>query len=315
MARIDLGLPSYDSLFSTEKERNSQDTEIIQDLNVGDIKEFKNHPFHVSLDEDMVKLIESIEANGQLMPVLVRPSNDGYEMISGHRRKFAMEKLGLKKIKAVVKNLDDDQATILMIDSNVQREHILPTEKGFAYRMRLEAMNHQGKALLENSASSQVGTKYTKQRSDALLAEIVGESRNQIQRYIRLTHLIEPFQRMVDGLYETGMKIALNPAVEISFLKKEEQYDLLNCIEEYMATPSLMQAQKFKNASKLGTLNIDYMRGVLSVEKPNQVEKDYVKWSKYDKYFPKNYTQDQKDKIVDQLLSSWSKRREKGQER
>lgn len=315
MTRIDLGLPSYDSLFSTEKERNTQDTEIIQDLNVGDIKEFKNHPFHVSLDEDMAKLIESIEANGQLMPVLVRPSNDGYEMISGHRRKFAMEKLGLKKIKAVVKNLDDDQATILMIDSNVQREHISNMERAFAYKMRLEAMKHQGKALMVDETCAQVEYKSKGKKSIEVLAELVGVNRNQIQRYIRLTHLIEPFQRMVDGLYETGMKIALNPAVEISFLKKEEQYDLLNCIEEYMATPSLMQAQKFKNASKMGILNIDYMRGVLSVEKPNQVEKDYVKWSKYDKYFPKNYTQDQKDKIVDQLLNSWSKRREKGQER
>ncbi len=313
MSKLDLGLPGYQSMFESTEKANSEQTETIQDIEIDAISDFKDHPFHINMDEDMIKLIESIEVNGQLMPVLVRPSKNGYEMISGHRRKYAMQKLGYKKVKAVVKNLNDDEATILMVDSNIQREHISLTEKGYAYKMRLDAMNHQGKALLEasTSSSSQVGTKYNKQRSDALLAEIVGESRNQIQRYIRLTHLIEPLQQMVDGVHPDGYKMAFNPAVEISFLTKEEQYDLLACIEELVATPSLVQAQHFKAASKEGTLSIDYIRGALSVEKPNQSERSYVKWSKYDKYFPKSYTSEQKDRVVEELLTSWARKRQK----
>ena len=313
MSKLDLGLPGYQSMFESTEKADSEQTETIQDIELDAISDFKDHPFHINLDEDMVKLIESIEVNGQLMPVLVRPSKNGYEMISGHRRKYAMQKLGYQKVKAIVKNLNDDEATILMVDSNIQREHISLTEKGYAYKMRLDAMNHQGKALLEasTSSSSQVGTKYNKQRSDALLAEIVGESRNQIQRYIRLTHLIGPLQQMVDGVHPDGYKMAFNPAVEISFLTKEEQYDLLACIEELVATPSLVQAQRFKAASKEGTLSIDYIRGALSVEKPNQSERSYVKWSKYDKYFPKSYTNEQKDRVVEELLTSWARKRQK----
>lgn len=313
MSKLDLGLPGYQSMFESTEKADSEQTETIQDIELDAISDFKDHPFHINLDEDMVKLIESIEVNGQLMPVLVRPSKNGYEMISGHRRKYAMEKLGYQKVKAIVKNLNDDEATILMVDSNIQREHISLTEKGYAYKMRLDAMNHQGKALLEASisTSSQVGTKYNKQRADALLSEIVGESRNQIQRYIRLTNLIEPLQQMVDGVHPDGYKMAFNPAVEISFLTKEEQYDLLACIEELVATPSLVQAQHFKAASKEGTLSIDYIRGALSVEKPNQSERSYVKWSKYDKYFPKSYTNEQKDRVVEELLTSWARKRQK----
>lgn len=229
MSKLDLGLPGYQSMFESTEKNGNEKTETIQDIELEAISDFKDHPFHINLDEDMVKLIESIEVNGQLMPVLVRPSKNGYEMISGHRHKYAMQKLGYQKVKAIVKNLNDDEATILMVDSNIQREHISLTEKGYAYKMRLNAMNHQGKALLEASisTSSQVGTKYNKQRADALLSEIVGESQNQIQRYIRLTYLIEPLQQMVDGVHPDGYKMAFNPAVEISFLTKEEQYDLL----------------------------------------------------------------------------------------
>lgn len=311
MSKLDLGLPGYQSMFESTEKANSEQTETIQDIELDAISDFKDHPFHINLDEDMVKLIESIEVNGQLMPVLVRPSKNGYEMISGHRRKYAMQKLGYQKVKAIVKNLNDDEATILMVDSNIQREHISMMEKAFAYKMRLEAMKHQGKAMMIDETCAQVEYKSKGKKSIEILAEMVGVNRNQIQRYIRLTHLIEPLQQMVDGVHPDGYKMAFNPAVEISFLTKEEQYDLLACIEELVATPSLVQAQRFKAASKEGTLSIDYIRGALSVEKPNQSERSYVKWSKYDKYFPKSYTNEQKDRVVEELLTSWARKRQK----
>lgn len=311
MSKLDLGLPGYQSMFESTEKSDTEKTETIQDIEIGTISDFKDHPFHINLDEDMVKLIESIEVNGQLMPVLVRPSKNGYEMISGHRRKYAMEKLGYQKVKAIVKNLNDDEATILMVDSNIQREHISMMEKAFAYKMRLEAMKHQGKAMMIDETCAQVEYKSKGKKSIEILAEMVGVNRNQIQRYIRLTHLIEPLQQMVDGVHPDGYKMAFNPAVEISFLTKEEQYDLLACIEELVATPSLVQAQRFKAASKEGTLSIDYIRGALSVEKPNQSERSYVKWSKYDKYFPKSYTSEQKDRVVEELLTSWARKRQK----
>lgn len=311
MSKLDLGLPGYQSMFESTEKADSEQTETIQDIEIDTISDFKDHPFHINMDEDMVKLIESIEVNGQLMPVLVRPSKNGYEMISGHRRKYAMQKLGYQKVKAIVKNLNDDEATILMVDSNIQREHISMMEKAFAYKMRLEAMKHQGKAMMIDETCAQVEYKSKGKKSIEILAEMVGVNRNQIQRYIRLTHLIEPLQQMVDGVHPDGYKMAFNPAVEISFLTKEEQYDLLACIEELVATPSLVQAQRFKAASKEGTLSIDYIRGALSVEKPNQSERSYVKWSKYDKYFPKSYTNEQKDRVVEELLTSWARKRQK----
>lgn len=311
MSKLDLGLPGYQSMFESTEKANSEQTETIQDIEIDAISDFKDHPFHINMDEDMIKLIESIEVNGQLMPVLVRPSKNGYEMISGHRRKYAMEKLGYQKVKAIVKNLNDDEATILMVDSNIQREHISMMEKAFAYKMRLEAMKHQGKAMMIDETCAQVEYKSKGKKSIEILAEMVGVNRNQIQRYIRLTHLIEPLQQMVDGVHPDGYKMAFNPAVEISFLTKEEQYDLLACIEELVATPSLVQAQHFKAASKEGTLSIGYIRGALSVEKPNQSERSYVKWSKYDKYFPKSYTSEQKDRVVEELLTSWARKRQK----
>ena len=311
MSKLDLGLPGYQSMFESTEKADSEQTETFQNIEIDTISDFKDHPFHINMDEDMVKLIESIEVNGQLMPVLVRPSKNGYEMISGHRRKYAMQKLGYQKVKAIVKNLNDDEATILMVDSNIQREHISMMEKAFAYKMRLEAMKHQGKAMMIDETCAQVEYKSKGKKSIEILAEMVGVNRNQIQRYIRLTHLIEPLQQMVDGVHPDGYKMAFNPAVEISFLTKEEQYDLLACIEELVATPSLVQAQRFKAASKEGTLSIDYIRGALSVEKPNQSERSYVKWSKYDKYFPKSYTNEQKDRVVEELLTSWTRKRQK----
>ena len=254
MPKLDLGLPTYDSLFSTEEERQDASAEKVTTIPIDKITDFKAHPFHVAMDEDMAKLIDSIKENDMLMPALVRPKSDGtYEMISGHRRKFALSQLGRKEINVIVRNLDDDQATILMVDSNIQRENIYPSERGYAYKMRLEAMKHQGKSVkefngdigtvYEKTTSCQVGTKL---RSDVALADTTEFSARQVQRFIRLTYLVEPLQKMVDGRHENEIKIAFNPAVELSYLTESEQYDLANAIVENQRTPSLAQCQEFK---------------------------------------------------------------------
>ena len=250
MAKLDLGLPSYDSLFSTEEERQEANLEKIVSIPIDKISDFKDHPFHVTMDEDMLKLIDSIKENGILIPALVRPKADGtYEMISGHRRKYAMSHIGLKEMKVIVRDLDDDQATILMVDSNIQRENIYPSERGYAYKMRLEAMVHQGKKVDINTDN--ITIKYDKtsrqvgERSWSVseLAEQVNESERQVQRFIRLTYLIEPLQEMVDGRHESEIRIAFNPAVELSFLTESEQYDLADAIVDNQRTPSLAQCQ------------------------------------------------------------------------
>ena len=229
LPKLDLGLPSYDSLFSTEEERQEANSEKVMTIPIDKITDFKEHPFHVTMDEDMAKLIDSIKENDMLMPALVRPKKDGtYEMISGHRRKFALSQLGRKEMNVIIRDLDDDQATILMVDSNIQRENIYPSERGYAYKMRLEAMKHQGKRVDINvddvpveyskSTSTQVEQKSKNKYSVELLGEQLGLDRNQIRRFIRLTYLIEPLQEMVDGRHENEIKIAFNPAVELSYL-------------------------------------------------------------------------------------------------
>ena len=232
-------------------------------------------------------------------------------MVSGHRRKFAMEQLGKIEIDAIVRDLDDDQATIIMVDSNIQRENILPSERGFAYRMKLEAMKRQGKR--NDLTSSQVGTKLI--RADALLAEQVGESRNQIQRYIRLTYLVKPLRDMVDGVSEDGFKIAMNPAYELSFLTAKEQNDLVQCIYDTLATPSLAQSQELKRLSQSEKLDIDKMMDMLLTDKPNQKEKLSLKMEEINKYFPKSYTPKQKKDLIIKLLGDWAKKKEKSMER
>lgn len=313
MRKIDLGLPTYEeSLFSTEEQRQEAKLEKVMKIPIDEIHAFKNHPFHVRQDEEMQKLIDSVHENGILMPVLVRPDKDGngYEMISGHRRKFALEFNGAKEIDAIVRNLDDDQATIIMVDSNIQRENILPTERGFAYRMKLEAMKHQGKRV--DLTSTQVGQKLGKYSVEEL-AEQVGESRNQIQRYIRLTYLVKPLRDMVDGIHEDGFTIALNPAYELSFLTTKEQNELVNVIENTLATPSLAQSQEMKRKSQEGILSPDIMMDMLLAEKPNQKEKLSFKMEEINKYFPRSYTPNQKKELIIKLLGEWQKKKEKAQ--
>ncbi|WP_302318025.1 ParB/RepB/Spo0J family partition protein [Holdemanella biformis] len=323
LPKLDLGLPSYDSLFSTEEERQEANTEKVMTIPINKIKDFEGHPFHVTMDEDMAKLIDSIKENDMLMPALVRPKLDGtYEMISGHRRKFAMSQLGKTEMNVIIRDLDDDQATILMVDSNIQRENIYPSERGYAYKMRLEAMKHQGKSVKEfhgdvgtvydKSTSCQVGTKL---RSDVALADTTEFSARQIQRFIRLTYLIEPLQEMVDGRNENEIKIAFNPAVELSYLTESEQFDLVNAIIENQRTPSLAQCQEFKRLSHDGELTADFIEDTLSEEKPNQREKLSFQMKEIDKYFPKEYTPGKKRDLIIHLLESWAKKRSREQER
>ena len=323
LPKIDLGLPSYDSLFSTEEERQEANTEKVMTIPINKIKDFEGHPFHVTMDEDMAKLIDSIKENDMLMPALVRPKPDGtYEMISGHRRKFAMSQLGRTEMNVIIRDLDDDQATILMVDSNIQRENIYPSERGYAYKMRLEAMKHQGKKVdinvddvhveYDKTTSNQVGWK---SESAAKLGEQVGVSMNQIRRFIRLTYLIEPLQEMVDGLNENEIKIAFNPAVELSYLTESEQFDLVNAIIENQRTPSLAQCQEFKRLSHDGELTADFIEDTLSEEKPNQREKLSFQMKEIDKYFPKDYKPGKKKDLMIHLLDNWAKKKSREQER
>lgn len=303
---------SLDDLFTTEEQRQDAKLEKVIKIPIDNIADFKKHPFNVRLDEEMESLIKSVQENGILVPVLVRPNQkgNGYEMVSGHRRKFAMIQNGATEIDAIVRDLDDDQATIIMVDSNIQRENILPTERGFAYRMKLDAMKRQAGRPLKNA--SQVGTNI---RSDQLLADEIGESRNQIQRYIRLTYLVKPLRDMVDGISEDGFKISLNPAYELSFLKVDEQNELVQCIQDTLATPSLAQAQELKRLSQKNELDEDKMVDMLMDVKPNQKEKLSLKMEEINKYFPKSYTPMQKKDIIIKLLGDWAKRKDKSMER
>lgn len=323
MPKLDLGLPNYDSLFSTEEERQESRLEKIVSIPIDKISDFKNHPFHVTMDEDMLKLIDSIKENGILIPALVRPKNDGtYEMISGHRRKYAMSHIGLKEMNVIVRELDDDQATILMVDSNIQRENIYPSERGYAYKMRLEAMKHQGKKVdlntedvgvqYDKSTSNQVGWK---SESAAQLGDQLGVSMNQVRRFIRLTYLIEPLQEMVDGRHESEIKIAFNPAVELSFLTESEQYDLADAIVDNQRTPSLAQCQEFKKRSHDGKLTTEYIQETMEAEKPNQKEKLSFTMTEINKYFPKDFTPNKKKDLIIHLLENWAKKKAKDMER
>lgn len=322
MPKLDLGLPTYDSLFSTEEERQDASAEKVTTIPIDIITDFKGHPFHVTMDEDMAKLIDSIKENDMLMPALVRPKEDGtYEMISGHRRKFALSQLGRKEMNVIVRNLDDDQATILMVDSNIQRENIYPSERGYAYKMRLEAMKHQGKKI-EEIPDDELGIEYSKStcgqvghKSIDLLANDLGESRKQVQRFIRLTYLVEPLQKMVDGRHENEIKIAFNPAVELSYLTQSEQYDLANAIVENQRTPSLAQCQEFKRLSHDGELTTEFIDDTLSEEKPNQREKLSFQMKEIDQYFPKDFTPGKKKDLMIRLLENWAKKRAREQER
>lgn len=310
----EINVNSYDSLFSTEEERQEAQLEKIIKLPIDEIHDFKNHPFPVRLDEEMQKLIDSIRDNGQLMPALVRPSpyNNGYEMISGHRRMFSLMHIGKNEIDVIVRDLDDDQATIIMVDSNIQRENILPTERGYAYKMKLEAMKHQGKRI--DLTSSQVGTKLLQKskewntilRADERLAKEIGESRNQIARYIRLTKLITKILDMIDE-----RRIAFTVGVELSYLTEEEQYELYVVMDSEQCTPSISQANRMKRMSQRGILNMDEIYSIMEQEKPNQREQIKIRADSLAEYFPKEFTPKQKVELIEQLVKEWHEKQMK----
>ncbi len=311
----DIRVPTYDDLFTNEEQRQEAKLEKIMEIPVEDIQEFKNHPFRVRNDEQMSELVKSISENGILVPVLIRthPNGHGYEMISGHRRMNAAMVNGQEKIQAIVRELTDDQATIIMVDSNIQRENILPTERGFAYKMKLDAMIRQSGRPKDNG--SQVGNHLKGKKSIEVLAEEERKSKNQIHRFIRLTELIEPLRDMVDGIRSDGKKIAFNPAVELSYLSKENQQLVVKNIEGLDLTPSHAQTIRMKELSRENRLDENVIYSIMTEEKANQKEKLSFKMEDINEYFPKNYTPREKSEVILKLLKGWAKRRNKEQER
>lgn len=275
--RQDMKLPKLDDLFTTQEERDYAVAEKVQEINISEISDFPEHPFKVNDDDKMQEMVKSIKEYGVILPVIVRPKEDGtYEMISGHRRKRACELAGVKQIRCIVKNLSDDEATILMVDSNIQREEILPSEKAFAYKMKLEAMKHQGKQL--ETTSDPMEQKLTTRE---IIANENGESASNIQRYIRLTELIPELLEEVDN-----KRIAFRPAVELSYLSEENQYVVLNKLEYDEVSPSLSQAIVLKKMQQEGTITEEKIEELLDKEKPNQKEFIKIHNEKIDRYIP-----------------------------
>lgn len=302
-------LASVDDLFSTEEGRQDAKLEKIQEIPLSELHPFKNHPFKVKDDEAMMETADSIKQYGILVPAIARPDPEGgYELVAGHRRHRASELAEKETMPVIVRDLDDDAATIIMVDSNLQRESLLPSERAFAYKMKLDAMKHQGERV--DLTCSQVGNKLEGKKSSEILAEQVGQSKNQIFRYIRLTELIPELMDMVDE-----KKIALNPAYELSFLKKEEQVDLLDAMDSEQATPSLSQAQRLKKYSQEGHLTLDMMRVIMGEEKKSDLDRVTFTSDTLRKYFPKSYTPQRMQETIIKLLEAWQKKRQRDQER
>ena len=300
-------LASVDDLFSTEEGRQDAKLEKIQEIPLSELHPFKNHPFKVKDDEAMMETADSIKQYGVLVPAIARPDPEGgYELVAGHRRHRASELAEKETMPVIVRDLDDDAATIIMVDSNLQRESLLPSERAFAYKMKLDAMKHQGERV--DLTSSQVGTKL--QRTDEILADQTGSSRNQIQRFIRLTALIPDLLNLVDE-----KKVAFNPAVELSYLKTEEQVLLLDAMESEQTTPSLSQAQRLKKFSQEGKLSVDVMRAIMSEEKKPEMDKLIFTSAKLRQYFPKSYTPQQMENTILRLLEQWQRKRQQEAER
>lgn len=303
---LNISLKSYDSIFRNDEQRN---TEEIKPVPISELKPFTEQPFKVKLDEDMDALVESIKQCGVLTPVIARPHKDGgYEILSGHRRVKACELAGITDVPVVVKNLDDDTATILLVDSNLQREHILPSEKAFAYQMKLEAMKRKaGRPLEENRG--QIVHNYLEQKSRDELGTQTGESGRQIQRYIRLTNLIDPILDMVDN-----NQIAMNAAVEISYLGSKEQAAVMQSIEKEETSPSIAQARKMRKFHQEGNLSNAVIDSIMMEQKPETV-KITLSEEKLKKYFPKSYSKAKMEEIILKLLDKWRRQRENEMER
>ena len=304
-------LPKLDDLFTSQAQRDYEKAEKVEEIDISKISDFPNHPFKVKDDDKMKEMVKSIKQYGVILPVIVRPKDDGtYEMISGHRRKRACELAGVKQIRSIVKDLSDDEATILMVDSNIQREEILPSEKAFAYKMKLEAMKHQGKRidLLEEETSDPMGWKL---ESANKLGKEVGESMTNIRRYIRLTHLIPELLEQVDL-----KRIAFRPAVELSYLSEDNQYVVQNIFEFDEVTPSLSQAIRLKKLEQEGKLTEEKIEEILGQEKPNQKEFIKIHNERIDKYIPQKIKESGKvEDFIIQCVEEHNKRERLKQER
>ena len=292
---------TLDDFLSSQEERDNAKLEKVQMIPVDKITDFPNHPYRVVEDDEMFNMAESIKKWGVIHPVIVRPKEDGiYEMISGHRRKRASEIAGRNEIKAIVRNMTDEEAIITMVDSNKQREKVLPSEKAFAYKMKLEAMKRQGQR--NDLTSVPLAQKYAGKTSREIIAEEAGESQDQVRRYVRLTELIPELLNLVDE-----EKIKLRPAVEISYLTRDQQVDLLDAIDCLQATPSHAQAIKMRELSQKGELTTDEINNILEEEKPNQKEQIKFKYDKVKSYFPKGYSIEQMQNVIEKLLENYQK--------
>jgi len=299
-------LKSVDDIFQTEENRADAQRERVQEIPLDQLKPFRNHPFKVRDDQRMLDTVDSIREYGVLVPAIARPDPEGgYELISGHRRKRGCEMAGLQTMPVIIRDLDDDAAVLVMVDSNIQREELLPSERAFAYKMKLEALKHQGARM--DLTSCQVGTKL---RADEKLAESVNESARTVQRFIRLTELISELLDMVDE-----RKLAFNPAVEVSYLKRDEQRMLLEAMDAEQTTPSLSQAQRLKKFSQEGRLTEEAMSAIMSEEKKSDMDKVTLRSDTLRRYFPKSYTPKQMEQTIIKLLDVWQKQRQKNQER
>ena len=305
---LNVSLKGADDIFSTEESRQEQQREQVQQIPIDELHPFTNHPFKVLDDEAMTRTVESIAQFGVLAPLIARPrpDGDGYEIISGHRRQYAAKLAGLDALPVIVRQMPDDAAVILMVDSNLQREHILPSERALAYKMKLDAMRRtSGRPSKENV--SPIGTQ---KRSDQIMAEELGESRNQIQRFIRLTNLIPELLDMVDE-----KKIAFNPAVELSYLDEAQQRDFLEAMNDTQNAPSLSQAQRLKKLAQEGHFSYDVAFAVMGEEKKDELDKVVIKNDTLRKYFPRSYTPKQMEDTIIKLLDQWQRKQQRQNER
>ena len=306
---LNVSLKGADDIFSTEESRQEQQREQVQQIPIGELFPFKNHPFKVLDDESMQRTVESVEQYGVLSPLIARPRPEGgYEIISGHRRQHAAQLAGLDTLPVIVRNMDDDAAVLLMVDSNLQRETILPSERAFAYKMKLEAMKHQaGRPTQDNY--SQVGNNFGTLSSKEM-AEELGTSKNQIFRYIRLTNLVPELLDMVDE-----KKIAFNPAVELSYLDESQQRDFLEAMNDTQNAPSLSQAQRLKKLAQEGHFSYDVAFAVMGEEKKDELDKVVIKNDTLRKYFPRSYTPKQMEDTIIKLLDQWQRKQQRQNER
>jgi ParB family chromosome partitioning protein len=302
-----ISLTSYDDIFTTEESRTEKKLEKVQNIPLNELHPFKNHPFRVVDDESMLRTVESVAQYGVLAPAIVRPREEGgYELVSGHRRHHASELAGLETMPVIVRNLNDDEAIILMVDSNLQRETILPSERAFAYKMKMDAVRRTAGRPSKNNSRQLVGNL----ESADMIGEASGDSGRQVQRYIRLTELIPELLTMVDE-----KKISFNPAVELSFLKPEEQRDFLEAMDMEQNVPSLSQAQRIKKLSRDGNCTIETMQEIMAEVKKSELDKVTLKNDVLKKYFPKSYTPKQMQDTIIKLLEAWQKKRQHQMER